>query len=253
MCTVILFYHIFPDYPIVLAGNRDEFLVRDSLAPHLWEVENSNQAVKIFAGKDLKANGTWFGINQHGLVAGLTNRYTGTRDPLKASRGRLVLDCLAQDSPDKAQKVLKFSDTALYNPFNLFCLSRKSGFFLVNYPQPRLLPIQKGIHILTNQGIEETQDPKKRWLYHQLQAFPNPPDNALTLPSLFSALLASHGEGTEPPPICIHLEGYGTVSSFLLLLGSQREKNKYLFCNGPPCSNPYEDLTPLLRKLLPPE
>ena len=96
MCTAIVLHRVFPSHPVVVAGNRDEWLARPALAPHVWTVQGQNSPVRIFAGKDEKAGGTWFGVNQYGVVVGVTNRYTGTRDEDRASRGELVLKCLAQ-------------------------------------------------------------------------------------------------------------------------------------------------------------
>ena len=123
MCTVIILQGVSPYYPIVVAGNRDEFLERPSLPPHAWTVQGETHGVEIFAGKDDKGGGTWFGVNQYGLVVGVTNRYTGKRDPERPSRGQLVLRCLAQDSAEGALGTLTQDEVSQYNPFNLFCLS----------------------------------------------------------------------------------------------------------------------------------
>ena len=247
MCTVIILYKKIPSFPIVLAGNRDEFLVRRAHPPHLWDIQQQGKRVRILAGKDRKAGGTWFGINPTGMVAGLTNRFTGTRDPKKNSRGELVLQCLGRDSLNDAYHTVSSLKAYRYNPFNLFCLNRKSGFFYTNHPGPRILsPIEQGIHVLTNQGIEDQQDPKRAWILHSLR---DCPQDLNTLEPAILRLLRSHGSKGRASPVCVHLEGYGTVSSFLLALGNHRKENRFFFWDGPPCQSLQQNLSSGLAEL----
>ena len=242
MCTAIVFYKVVPSCPIVVAGNRDEFLARPALAPHVWTIPGEIPPVRIFAGRDQKEGGTWFGINPHGLVVGVTNRYTGERDPGKLSRGRLVLNCLAKDSVDRAVGTLTEAEVSRYNPFNLFCLSEDSGF-VVTYDAQRFLklPLDEGIHVLTNRAPDDTLDPKRDWLRSRLTDLPPDPDRTF---ARVSPLLASHhGQGDSPSPVCVHLPGYGTVSSFLLCLGERQDRGRYLYAHGAPCHTPFQDLT----------
>ncbi len=246
MCTAIVLHRVFPSHPVVVAGNRDEWLARPALAPHVWTVQGENHPVRIFAGKDQREGGTWFGVNQYGLVAGVTNRYTGTRDADRASRGQLVLKCLAQNSVQGVLAILTREEAARYNPFNLFCLSDEDAVVITHDDQRfQRLPLKQGIHILTNRPPDDTQDPKREWLRSQLNDLPSDPD-AIVEP--VSQLLAVHGEGNSPPPVCVHLPGYGTVSSFMLLLSTRKEQSRYLYADGSPCQTEFEDITPdLLR------
>ena len=46
----------------------------------------------MLGGRDELAGGTWLAVNEHGVVAGITNRPSpGGRDPTKRSRGELPL------------------------------------------------------------------------------------------------------------------------------------------------------------------
>ena len=250
MCTAIVLHRVFPSHPVVVAGNRDEWLARPALAPHVWTVQGENSPVRIFAGKDRKEGGTWFGVNQYGLVVGVTNRYTGTRDEDRASRGQLVLNCLAQNSVQSVLAILTQEEAARYNPFNLFCLSDEEGVVVTHDDQRfQRLPLEEGIHVLTNRPPDDTQDPKREWLRSRLHDLPSDPDGIV---EPLSQVLAVHGEGDLPPPVCVHLPGYGTVSSFMLLLASRKEQSRYLYADGSPCRTEFEDLTPdLLRVFLP--
>lgn len=251
MCTAILLYKVIPSCPIVVAGNRDEFLARPALAPHIWTVPGENPPIRIFAGRDQKEGGTWFGINPYGLVVGVTNRYTGERDPGKCSRGRLVLDCLARDSVDRALGIVTEAQVSRYNPFNLFCLSKDSGF-IVSYDGRRLLelPLDEGIHVLTNRAPDDPRDSKRDWLRSRLSDLP--PDPETTFAGVSQLLASHHGEGDSPSPVCVHLPGYGTVSSFLLSLGDRKDRSRrYLYAHGAPCQTPFQDLTQAFLTLFP--
>src|SRR5215831_14240695 len=95
MCTLAIYFKAFTDYPVVVAANRDEYLARPALPPTTLA-----ETPHIVGGKDLRASGTWLGLNQHGLIAGLLNRRNGTQDndPGLRSRGLLCLDALRHAS-----------------------------------------------------------------------------------------------------------------------------------------------------------
>jgi uncharacterized protein with NRDE domain len=241
MCTIILVYKTLPSHPVIVAGNRDEFLQRTACAPHVWKVPAENHPSGVFAGKDLREGGTWLGVNPYGLVVGVTNRYTGKREPDKASRGQLVLRCLEQDSVEKILETLTPAEASRYNPFNLFCLSEEAGCRITHDPEGfHKLPLDEGFHILTNRAPDDPKDPKRDWLRSRLYDLPPNPDAVI---SRFSRLLASHGKGDPSAHVCVHLPGYGTVSSYMLFLASRRDESRYLYAPGPPCQNRYQDLT----------
>ena len=95
MCLMIFAWHAHPDYPLVLAGNRDEFYARRTRPAAWW-----GQAVSLLAGQDEEAGGTWFGITRRGRLAALTNvRAPTERNPHAPSRGALVLAALQTPEP----------------------------------------------------------------------------------------------------------------------------------------------------------
>ncbi|KZV89996.1 DUF833-domain-containing protein [Exidia glandulosa HHB12029] len=75
-----------PDYALILGANRDEFLARPTQAAHFHAFGESGDGV--LSGIDIRAGGTWLGINRDGRVAVLTNiredpqRYTTSRGDL---------------------------------------------------------------------------------------------------------------------------------------------------------------------------
>jgi uncharacterized protein with NRDE domain len=96
MCLILVAWRVHPDYPLVVAANRDEFFPRPTAPAAFWK-----DAPQVLAGRDLEAGGTWMGITRGGRFAALTN----FRDPAQMrkdapSRGRLVADFLAgNDAP----------------------------------------------------------------------------------------------------------------------------------------------------------
>jgi hypothetical protein len=144
---------------------------------------------------------------------------------------------LATVTPDEA---------ARYNPFNLFCLTGTAGVVVTHDDhQFQTIPLERGVHVLTNRPPNDPDDPKRDWLKSRLQALPSEPE---ALIASISQVLAIHGEGDRPPPVCVHLPGYGTVSSFMLLLASRLEQSRYLYADGSPCQADFEDMTPDLLK-----
>jgi uncharacterized protein with NRDE domain len=115
MCLIVIGWRVHPDYPLVVAANRDEFLARPASPAHWWP-----DAPSILAGRDLEAGGTWLGITRGGRLAALTNyRDPTVRRPGAPSRGALVRDCLS--TPDKVTATLErvAQVSAGYAGFNL--------------------------------------------------------------------------------------------------------------------------------------
>ncbi|MFA7555975.1 MAG: NRDE family protein, partial [Spongiibacteraceae bacterium] len=68
MCLVLFSLQQHADYPLIVAANRDELYERPTQAAHFWE-----QYPGLFAGRDLRAGGTWMGITNTGRFAAVTN------------------------------------------------------------------------------------------------------------------------------------------------------------------------------------
>src|SRR5438309_888813 len=119
MCTLAIYFRVIPDWPVIIAANRDEFLDRPATDPAVLS-DNPH----IVGGKDLKAGGTWLGINEYGLVAGLLNRRPNEdANPNARSRGMLCLDALHHRTADSAAQFAGAERGENYNPFNLLMAS----------------------------------------------------------------------------------------------------------------------------------
>lgn len=77
MCIVFI-STAHPRYRLILADNRDEFVLRPTSRPHWWrytDPRGDGRAVDVLSARDLQRpeRGTWLGITRSGLVAVLTN------------------------------------------------------------------------------------------------------------------------------------------------------------------------------------
>jgi uncharacterized protein with NRDE domain len=116
MCLIALALHASERFPLVVAGNRDEFLARHTVPLELW---HSSKGTTILGGRDGQDGGSWMGFTPQGRFAMLTNvRNPHARSPDQPiSRGTLVVDWL--DSMQDAHTWAQARDAAHYNGFNL--------------------------------------------------------------------------------------------------------------------------------------
>jgi uncharacterized protein with NRDE domain len=115
MCLVLVVWRMHPEFPCVVAANRDEFHARPA-APAGWWADRP----QILAGRDLEAGGTWLGVTRAGRFAALTN-YRDPQQPRKEapSRGALVVSML-ESGATVAECLTHLSGIGgAYNGFNL--------------------------------------------------------------------------------------------------------------------------------------
>jgi uncharacterized protein with NRDE domain len=125
MCLILVGWRTHPEFPLVVAANRDEFHARPSSTAAFWP-----DHPEILAGRDLQAGGTWLGIARNGRFASVTN-YRGGHDPSAAeSRGVLVSRFLLENrSPGKYIADIK---PASYSGFNLLVSDQDDLWWLSN-------------------------------------------------------------------------------------------------------------------------
>ena len=93
MCLIVLAYRSHPEFPLIVAANRDEFFQRPTAAADFWPDHPD-----VLAGRDLEQSGTWMGVNRNGRFAALTNvRDPKSIQPAAKSRGLIVSDFLMGD------------------------------------------------------------------------------------------------------------------------------------------------------------
>ncbi len=126
MCLLLVAYRVHPAYPLVVAGNRDEFHARPTLDADWWQ-----GSPDVLGGRDLEAGGSWLAINRRGRFAAVTN-YRDRERPAgsKISRGALISDFLASDA-DPASWLMSI-DADAYAGFNLLVADNERLGYLSN-------------------------------------------------------------------------------------------------------------------------
>lgn len=171
MCLILVAWRVHPDYPLVVAANRDEFFARPAAEAAWWK-----DAKNVFAGRDLEAGGTWLGLGRDGRFAGLTNFRDPPRNRNDApSRGALVADFLTGNESTAAALARLQAQGPRYNAFNLFVSDGDSlGIYESASGSARIL--EPGIYALSNHLLD-TPWPKvtagKSRLARALRALPD--------------------------------------------------------------------------------
>ncbi|WP_020677354.1 NRDE family protein [Geopsychrobacter electrodiphilus] len=164
MCLILLAWRCHPEYPLIVAANRDEFYRRSTAAAHWWPEQPD-----LLAGRDLEAQGTWMGMTRSGRFAAVTNvREPQLAVPAARSRGELTCGYLGSDTEtqDYARQLQKTSD--LYSGYNLLYGSQNG----LTYYSNRLsapLALKPGLYGLSNAQLD-TPWPKVQQGKAQLQA-----------------------------------------------------------------------------------
>ena len=243
MCLCVLLHQKVPGYPVVMAANREEVYERPSRPP-AW----TGPEPGAFAGRDALAGGTWQGVNPYGLMVAVTNRVSGGLDPQRRSRGLLCMDVLRHRSARRALDwALDHLRDEPYNPHNLLIVDARHAFALYYQDGPRVTELQPGLHVLSDTDVNDPDHPRVERVKDALEG-QTWTDWAATRAGL-EELMADHAPGRPAAQqLCRHGELAGTVSSSLIALGTDGlQAAHFLFAPGPPCANPCQDLSPLLR------
>jgi uncharacterized protein with NRDE domain len=228
VCTLILLHR--PElaatqgaWPLLLAANRDEMLARPWKPPG----EHWPDQPGVFGGLDTLAGGTWLGMNEAGVVAGVLNR-TGSLGPAagKRSRGELPLLALRHASATAAADTLAGFDGEGWRSFNLVIADSYAAFFVRGLGMGPIVAnsLPKGISMVTAADPNDTTHPRvaRHLPRFQAAAPPDPPDWGT-----WPALLAD-GEGPLEAALCVPAtSGFGTVSSMLIGVAPGRSEMKF--------------------------
>jgi uncharacterized protein with NRDE domain len=244
MCLLLLLHRIVPDFPIVAGANRDEEVSRESLPPIRWP--GDPEAV---APIDVRAGGTWIGVNERGLFVSITNRPAAALDARRPSRGLVCREALgattAADGEARVRRAIARNET---NPFNLL-LADAEHALVVHHDEKgtKTVALHPGVHVLTN-----FNDVNSVFLQEVIAAFDpmalaHSKEPASIARRLTEICRDHHVRVPGDHAICKHLGDRGTVSSTIALLRPGTwNRGVFLFADGPPCKTPYHDLSSLL-------
>ena len=112
MCLILVAFKALDEYPLLIAGNRDEFHARPTQKADWWPDDGN-----VLGGRDLQAGGTWLAVHRNGKFAAVTNyRDADSSKRGKRSRGHLVSDFLQGNlTPTEYLRTLKGEDFAGFN------------------------------------------------------------------------------------------------------------------------------------------
>lgn len=150
MCLIAFAWKAHPDYPLIVAANRDEWHDRPTAAAAWW-----NDHPCVLAGRDLKAGGTWLGISRNGRFAALTNfRDPSDKKSDAPSRGHLVSRFLGAAESARDYLLALRQDAHRYQGFNLLVGDGDSLFYFSSRTG-QILPVPAGVHALSNHMLNE--------------------------------------------------------------------------------------------------
>jgi len=261
-------FQVVSDAPLIVAANRDERLDRPAVPMTVLRERDP----RILGGRDELAGGTWLAVNEHGVVAGLTNQPSADgRDPTKRSRGELPLAFAVHRSAAEAVDAVRAEiDPRAYNPCWMLVGDRESLFSIgiSGGPSPDVEQLGPGLHVLENAPLRSRS--AKAEFVHGLVADAlgkyRAHDGAATITAL-SAVLADHRPAMPQPrtdatgrvwpaslsAACVHGDGYGTRSGMIVSVPAVGAPSDapggraptVLVADGPPCESPMKDVTGL--------
>lgn len=222
MCLLFVAIDTHADYPLIIAGNRDEFYDRPTAGARFWD-----DAPQVLAGRDLLGGGTWLGISRDGRWAAVTNYREPQAGASDLSRGHLVSEFLMGTTPAAQYAEQVLASGAAYAGFNLLAGNARQAVHCSNRSNGVSL-LRKGVYGLSNHLLD-TPWPKVvhgKARFSQLVSGHGPVDTDAVFEMLGdreqapAEALPDTGVGLETERVLssafIAVEGYGTRSSTVL-------------------------------------
>jgi uncharacterized protein with NRDE domain len=247
MCIFSVAYRVLPDCPIFVLTNRDESTERPTLSPQVFEA-TAPEGKRWFGGADQRAGGTWLGVNEHGLLAAVTNRKTVFVPDNPRSRGLLCRDVL-EGATD--QQLLGELTSGEYAGFNLIVLAPYSADVFEHADESLWRELTPGVHTIGNGSLDSAEDPRVQRTQELVEEMVSAKRGHGWTDCIeqAKAICRLPTEGNLPG-ICLQGEGWGTVSSSIIALALDSRESVYHYAAGPPCRTPYVDYSRSLRELL---
>ncbi len=258
MCTIIAAVQAWPGQPLVIAANRDEALNRPATGPRVW-APGEVASRRVLAPRDVRAGGTWLGVNDAGLFVGLTNR-RAVPDPRRRSRGELVFEALGAGDHREAQERIARLRARDYNPFHLLFADRDGASVLwSDGERMHELELGPGIHWITERSFDAAESGRHgvldSWVT-RLASGPAPDVEG------WRSVLADHrpqNPNRRPRALAVALDGvcvharplnYGTRSSTIVQFGEADDALRVFHGEGRPCEGPLVEQRAAVEELL---
>lgn len=249
MCTLNVRLAPDADYPLVVIANRDEFYSRPSVPPSVISKDPA-----IFAPRDLDAGGTWFGVNEWGLTAAITNVWLGPltagkhekERPLR-SRGLLTSDVLGCKTVSEARGLIhQMMQRDRYQFFNLLVGAGSAATVFTHTGELKEFDLTPGSATILNAPYHPRVTPREE--LPPLPAAGEAQDDWLQSIRRF---LSRH------PLVCKHTPRFGTRSSQVAALARRTEdgsptpaSHRFWYADGPPCKTEFSDFSGQFQSVL---
>lgn len=239
-----IYYRAVRGTPILVAANREERLDRPTQYPKIQP-----GSPRVVCGIDRKGNGTWLGVNQHGLFCAVLNR-PKNRLPLEPrSRGLLCREMLElRNAREAGEYALKELSTGIYAGANYVCADAKFAAVVYGGNKIEIVEITPGLHVITNGDMDDLRDERHELVRRMLTL--HTLDSAVTFLAVASRTFSRRPDNNGRRGVVILGKEFGTVSSTLLALSRKIQSSVMQYSSGPPCDHAYDDLSALLRQVL---
>ncbi|MBX7165761.1 MAG: NRDE family protein [Pirellulales bacterium] len=251
MCLIALAFQVFDDCPVAVAANREEYFDRPADPPALRRAGT----MPVVCGQDLRAGGTWLGVNGRGVLVAVTNRWFVESPPEPRSRGSLAMELLACATARQAAELAhRELATGRYAGVNYVCLDAASGHVVSftglmevrgNVEQIDLRP---GLHLLTNGPLNDASDFRQRYFRSLLAD--RSCDDTTEFSAVTQAILRTGPDESQQHTIIVRDDHRGTVSSSIVLLPRNLQQSRWWYAPEAPDRVDYQDRSAILVALL---
>jgi uncharacterized protein with NRDE domain len=241
MCLLLFAYGVSDEAVAVIGANREEAYKRGGEPPSLQRARRA-----FIGGLDPRAGGSWLGVNDCGLLVAITNRSERPAPPKARSRGLLVRDLLGTSSAAEAAEAATAElMTGHYGGCNIVMLDSKSGHVVSAAHSVRSQAIERGIHALTSGELDDSGDRRISYALQKLSEvrFSDAEGSVRECRAICS------DNSPDAPPMCIHGQQGGTVSSSVIVLRSPLSGSEIWHCQGSPDRRPYVNCSHLFCEL----
>lgn len=229
MCLILLAYKVHPNYPLIIAANRDEQYNRPTASAQFWA-----DYPNLLAGRDLEAMGTWFGVTKEGRFAAITNyRAPSLVVDNARSRGELVTNYLIGNASTREYLINLQETRDNYNGYNLILGDINCCWYYSNISN-QVEEVKPGIHGLSNHFLDTPWTKVNKGKENLARCIQDP--NFIEKEKLFTLLYDDERANVEELPdtgvglewetilssIFVKSPNYGTRASTVMLIDRQK-------------------------------
>jgi len=150
VCLLVLAWAVHPRYRLVVAANRDEYHERPAAPLERWP-----ESPHILAGRDLRAAGTWLGLDAARRFGVVTNfRELQPPRPAAPSRGGLIPQYLGGTAGPRDFFARLEGAAGEYSGFNLLLADGGSLWYGSNRVTPVARALPPGVYGLSNELLD---------------------------------------------------------------------------------------------------